>query len=92
MATCIAVFMYNIAKLVFVWKKFNISPFSHNTIRVLGLLIFIGVLFYALQFPFHPVLNIGIKSILMVLMYAGVLYRFGISEDINSLVNRWYKK
>ncbi|MCX2719474.1 lipopolysaccharide biosynthesis protein [Lentiprolixibacter aurantiacus] len=92
MATCIAVFLYNIAKLVFVWIKFEISPFSNNTIRVLGLLIFIGVLFHALQFTFHPILNIILKSALMVIMYAGVLYRFRISEDINGIVSRWFRK
>ena len=91
-ATCIAIFLYNTAKLIFVWVKFNISPFSRNTFRVLGLLIFIGVLFYALQFTFHPVLNILLKSALMVLMYAGVLYRFRISEDFNAIISGWYKK
>ena len=92
MATCIAVFLYNTAKLIFVWVKFKISPFSKNTFRVLGLLVFIGVLFYSLQFTFHPLLNIVLKSVLMVLMYAGVLYRFRISEDINAIIGSWYKK
>ncbi|MCE2612018.1 polysaccharide biosynthesis C-terminal domain-containing protein [Flavobacteriaceae bacterium D16] len=92
MATCIAIFLYNSAKLIFVWNKFRISPFSKNTIRVLGLLVFIGVLFYALEFPFHPVLNIILKSSLMVLMYAGVLFRLRISEDINGIVKGWYNK
>ena len=92
MATCIAVFLYNTAKLIFVWSKFRISPFSNNTIRVFGLLVFIGVLFYALQFTFHPLLNIILKSSLMVLMYAGVLYRFRISEDINDIIKRTFKK
>ena len=92
MATCIAVFLYNTAKLIFVWMKFNISPFSRNTIKVLGLLLFIGVLFYALQFTFHPLLNIVLKSALMVLMYVGVLYRFRISEDINAILSSWHKK
>ncbi|MBT8204895.1 MAG: oligosaccharide flippase family protein [Eudoraea sp.] len=92
MATFIAITLYNTAKLIFVWLKFKITPFSKDTAKVLGLLLFVGVLFYALQFPFHPVLNIILKSGLMLLMYAGILYRFKISEDIFGILSRWKGK
>ncbi|MBT8222946.1 MAG: oligosaccharide flippase family protein, partial [Eudoraea sp.] len=92
MATFIAITLYNTAKLIFVWSKFKITPFSKDTAKVLGLLFFIGVLFYALQFPFHPLLNIILKSGLMLLMYAGILYRFKISEDIFGILSRWKGK
>ncbi len=92
LATFIAIAIYNTAKLIFVWRKFKIMPFSRDTGKVLGLLLFIGVLFYALKFTFHPVLNIVLKSGLMLLMYAGVLYRFKISEDIFGFLSRWKGK
>ena len=92
LATFIAIAIYNTAKLIFVWRKFKIMPFSRDTGKVLGLLLFIGVLFYALKFTFHPVLNIILKSGLMLLMYAGVLYRFKISEDIFGFLSRWKGK
>ncbi len=92
MATFIAIALYNTAKLIFVWKKFKIAPFTRDTGKILALLLFMGVLFYALQFPFHPVLNIILKSVLMLLMYAGVLYRFKISEDIFAYLSSWKRK
>ncbi|MCW5516638.1 lipopolysaccharide biosynthesis protein [Muriicola sp. Z0-33] len=91
-ASFLAIFMYNCAKLIFVKVKFNILPFTAETFKVLGLLLFIGALFYSLQFPFHPIVNIIIKSILMLVMYVGVLYRLRISEDVFAVLSRYLKR
>ena len=92
LATFIAISLYNTAKLHFVWKKFRMLPFTAETGKVLGVLLFLGVLFYALQFTFHPIVNILLKSTLMLLMYAGVLYRLRISEDLYGLFSNWRGK
>ncbi len=87
-----AFFIYNTAKLIYVRKKFNIGPFTHDTVKVIALLLLIAVLFYYLQFPFHPILNITLKSLLMIAMYLGVLYRFKISEDVFGVLSKLLKK
>lgn len=91
-ASFLAFFIYNTIKLLFVKKKFGISPITRDTLKVMALLLLIAALFYYLKFPFHSVLNIVLKSILMVAMYLGVLYRFKISEDVFGILSKFLKK
>ncbi len=91
-ASFMAIASYNIAKLIFVKRKFDMAPFTADTFKVLGLLIFVGALFYLFNFTFHPIVNIIFKSMLMSLMYIGILYRFKISEDIFGLLSNWFKR
>ena len=88
-ASFIAVVIYNSIKLIYVHLKFKIHPFTKETGKVVFLLLVVCVLFYALQFPFHPVLNIVLKGILICLMYIGILYRFKISEDVFGILNKY---
>src|SRR5690554_6380933 len=87
-ATFIAILIYNISTIIFVYNKFSILPFSVNTVKVvLLLLVSLGV-FYFWDFPFHPIINIGLKSLLMSLSYGSFVYFIIVSEDITLLLNR----
>ena len=88
-ASFIAVVIYNSIKLIYVRSKFKIQPFTKETGKVAFLLLLGGVLFNALQFTFHPVLNIALKSLLLCLMYIGIRYRFKISEDVFGILNKY---
>lgn len=83
-----AFFIYNTIKLYFVRAKFGMQPFTRETFKVFSLLLFIAILFFPLQFPFHPLVNITIKSGVVVAMYLTVLYRFKISEDVYGVLRR----
>lgn len=87
-----AFFIYNSLKLFYVKSKFGISPFTSETVKVFALLIVVGVLFYTFQFFFHPIINIVLKSILVVFMYVGILYRFKISEDVYGVLSKFLKR
>jgi hypothetical protein len=63
-----------------------------DTFRVLALLLLTVSLFYYLQFPFHPLLNIAMKSLLMTALYLGALYRFKISEDVMGVLSKFFKR
>ena len=89
LATFLAVFIYNTCKLVYVKSKFNMWPFTNETFKVLCLILLAAALFYAFQFPFHPLVNILIKSLLMIAMYVAVLYRFKISEDVFGVLKKF---
>jgi len=91
-ATFLAVFIYNTCKVAYVKAKFNMWPFTAETFKVLCLILLVGALFYVFQFPFHPLVNILIKLLLMSAMYIGILYRFKISEDVFGILSRFLKK
>jgi O-antigen/teichoic acid export membrane protein len=91
-ATFTAIFIYNTIKLVYVKIKFGIQPFTMETLKVLALLIVVIALFSALQFAFHPIVNILLKGLLISVFYIGVLYRFRISEDVFGLLSKYLKR
>ena len=87
-----AFFIYNTIKLVYIRTKFGILPFTSETLMVMLLLSLVGLPFYLLDFPFHPTINIGLKGILICVLYAGILYRFKISEDVHGVISRFFKR
>ncbi len=90
-ATFIAVSVYNTLKVVFVSKTFKMLPFCKGSLKVLLLISGCVVLFYFWEFKFHAILNIGLKSILVGLLYIFIIYKFKISEDMNSLLGKYLK-
>lgn len=92
LATFLAIFIYNSGKLGYVKAKFNMWPFTKESLKVFGLIVVVGALFFALQFPFHPLVNILLKLILMTAMYVGILYRFKISEDVFGALKKFLGK
>lgn len=92
LASFLSIVIFNMAKLIFVKMKFKILPFTSATFKVFATLILLAVLFDLLQFQFHPIINIGLKSLFIVVMYVGILYRFNISEDVTGFLSKWLKK
>ncbi|MBM6499145.1 polysaccharide biosynthesis C-terminal domain-containing protein [Flavobacterium macrobrachii] len=90
-ATLISITLYSIAKLLFVVLKMKLYPFTIKTIYALaiGLICFFG--FYYWDFPFHPIINIMLKSVLVSLVYVGIVYKVKLSEDINGVIERILK-
>jgi len=90
-ATFIAILIYNISKIVFVYYKFNMLPFSANTVKVILLLLVSLGVFYFWDFPFHPIINITFKSTLISISYGSLVYGFNLSDDISVLLNRIFR-
>ncbi|MGZ0017121.1 oligosaccharide flippase family protein [Yeosuana sp. AK3] len=91
-ATFISVLAYNISKVLFVKYAFKITPFTLGSLKTLILILFCFVLFYYWDFPFHPIINIGLKSLLFSIIYGIIVYAFNFSDDVSSLLNRFVKR
>ena len=95
LATLIAIGMYSLAKLLFVVFKMKLFPFTKNTIVsfIIALVLFLG--FYFWEFPFHPIVNIGLKSAIISVLYLSLHYYFKVSSDINfvirNLIGKFFK-
>ena len=92
LATLIAIGMYSLAKLLFVVFKMKLFPFTKNTILsfVIALILFLG--FYFWEFPFHPIVNIGLKSAIISVLYLSLHYYFKVSSDINFVIRNTVEK
>lgn len=85
LATLIVVFIYGFLKLAYIKVKFRIHPFDLNTLK-LGLFIcLLYAVFSFWNFEIHPVLNIIIKSSIIVSCYLVFIKKFNISEDLSLL-------
>ena len=101
LATLITILAFNMFKLWFVNSKLQMFPYSTKTLKMFTIIVvmFFGFYFWNFntpeffikEYPIHPVINIILKSILIVAVYGFVVVKLSISEQINSLVNR-YKK
>jgi len=91
-ATFIAVFLYNLLKIGFVYKAFGMLPFSEKTLIVIISVVLFSLGFYFWDFGFHPILNITLKSILITGLFCGFTYKFEFSKDINNAINNLLKK
>lgn len=91
-ATLITVMIYNTIKLLFVVKKMDLYPFTNKTLHSLGVLAACFLLFYFWDFPFHAIINIGLKSILISALYVYLNYKLQISEEVNNVIKNVLKK
>ena len=90
-ATLLTVMIYNTIKLFFVIKQMNLFPFTVKTLYSLGILAVFFLLFYFWDFPFHAIINIGLKSILLSVLYILLIYKAKLSEEINGVISKFLK-
>jgi O-antigen/teichoic acid export membrane protein len=91
-ATLITVMIYNTIKLFYVINKMNLYPFTIKTIYSFGILIGCFLLFYFWDFSFHPIINIGLKSIMISVFYLFINYKLQISEEVNKVASSFLVK
>jgi len=91
LATFLAISIYNTIKVYFVKRKFNMMPFNVETGKVLIILIVSVGIFYFWEFPFHPIVNIALKSILLTVFYVLVILKLNVSEDISVMIRKYLK-
>ncbi|MFV8372791.1 lipopolysaccharide biosynthesis protein [Flavobacterium sp. LB2P6] len=91
-ATLMSITLYSLAKLLFVVKRMHLYPFTKETLYSLAITFVLFLLFYFWEFPFSPIISIGLKSILVTLLYVYINYKFVISIEINQALDVVLKK
>ncbi|MUU77319.1 oligosaccharide flippase family protein [Winogradskyella endarachnes] len=90
-ATFLAVFIYNTVKILFVKQKFNMLPFTLGSTKIVVTLLVLSLGFYFWDFPFQPILNIILKSILIGLIYVILIFKLNVSEDISNQIKKYLR-
>ena len=90
-ATLIVLVIMNTLKIYLVKAKFNIHPFSKDTLKIIVLSILTFFVFSNLQLGFQPVINIIVKSSLVLVLYTLSAYIFKLSDDVNIFIDKFNK-
>ncbi|MDH5414332.1 MAG: polysaccharide biosynthesis C-terminal domain-containing protein, partial [Flavobacteriaceae bacterium] len=86
LATLLVVLLFSTFKIFYVKKKLQMQPFTAKTIMVLLLTFVLFLMFYFIEFPFHAILNILVKTAIITLIYFLIIFRLNISEEVNVLM------
>jgi O-antigen/teichoic acid export membrane protein len=92
LATLLSVIVYNTIKLLFVVKRMDLYPFTDKTFKSFGIIAVSFLLFYFWNFPFYPIVNIVLKSVLITGFYLFLNYKFLISEEVNQVISMLVRK
>jgi len=95
MATLSSMVIFNLLKVIFVWIKFKIQPFSKN---MLGVLLIAFLAYFCTYFcpkTGSPILDILLNSLIITLIYLPLILHFNLSEDLRlikqKILNRFIR-
>lgn len=91
-ATCVAYLGYDYVKAWYVYKKMGIHPWTRSTWKSIAIICIFTLAFYFWDFPWNAFVNIALKSILISIAYTLVIYKSGISKELNRLLRRQLKR
>lgn len=86
-ANLISVCIYNFIRIVFLWKKFRLFPFSMATLYTLITGAAIYSICYFLFRDMHSWIGLFARSICFVVLYATCVYTFNFSPDVKIVLN-----
>lgn len=81
-ASLISGVIYNAVRIIFLWKKFRLQPFSLHTLGVIVLGILCYTLCYFLFRNIHGLPGLIIRSAVFVIVYGGGIVYFKLSPDV----------
>jgi len=101
LATLLVIFSANTFKLIFVKRKFSMTPFTNKSLLMLFIITALYLAFnfwdfpvdhiYLWKFPVHPIINIALKCILIIVVYVFLIFKLNISPELDNLLKKYYK-
>lgn len=91
-AQLISISVYNLVRIVFLWKKFRLFPFSIHTLQTL---LLAGISYAACYFAFvniHGWAGLFLRSIVFILLYAAGAIYMKLSPDIQPVLQTIKKR
>ncbi|HBK71525.1 MAG TPA: sugar isomerase, partial [Flavobacteriaceae bacterium] len=92
LATLIVVLLFSTFKIIYVQRKLKMQPFTKNTLVVLVLILVLFFAFYFIEIPFHPLVNITFKSLVVTIIYVLVIYKLNLSEEVTRILKTYLEK
>lgn len=96
MATLISVFLYNLAKFIFLRVKLGMQPFGWKTLIVFGVgLLALGLGYLVPISAENMAFSVGsiiLRGGVIASVYLGIMLWFRISPELNELLLRFVKR
>jgi len=92
-ATALSLLLFNISKMLFLYTKLNMHPFSIKTLYTLFTLVLVYVCVQWISFfvisesQIYAVINICLRSTVILLLFALLMRWLNLSDDINKFLN-----
>jgi O-antigen/teichoic acid export membrane protein len=94
LATTSSILLYNLMKLVFVWIKFSIQPFSWQTTAMIMNGSFVLLISFLLPAFENIYVDILIRSVLITILYVAIIWIFNLSlefkEATRDIINKLF--
>ncbi|MAO65793.1 MAG: hypothetical protein CL666_12425 [Balneola sp.] len=92
LATASSIFTYNLMKLVFVWIKFSIQPFSWRTLAMILNGVFVLLISFTIPAFENIYIDILIRSVLMTILYIAIIWVFNLSLEFKDAGKGFFNK
>lgn len=91
-ANALSFTIYNLMRYIYIYKNYQMQPFSKKHVYAVltGIFVYSGSLL--LPVMDHYILDIAVRSSLMVLVFGLIVYKLGLSEDINQSAGQLFKR
>tara|TARA_Y100000739_G_C20164072_1_gene264689 strand:- start:87 stop:518 length:432 start_codon:yes stop_codon:yes gene_type:complete len=91
-ATCFSMFIFNLMRFIYVYKKMRIQPFSKMSFLVISVLFVFFLIGKVVRFDMHPIISILIKSAIIGIPLFSIFYFARVSKEINLFVDNFISK
>ncbi len=87
LATATSLFIFNLAKGIFIWIRFRMHPFSSALLKILP----VGIAIYLIATLIdvnNPLLNVVFRSGFIGIVYIWLMYKLEVSSHWNKIIDR----
>ena len=89
LASLMSILLYNLIKIIFIYKKLNLIPFDSSYFKLLLIQISIIVIFFFAPNFENIFVNLIIKIALLVSTQLIIIYKLGLVNDYNDFMRRF---
>lgn len=81
-ATAFSALLFNISKYLLIWKYFKMQPFTFNTLKIAGVIIFTFLICSLIPDVKNPIGSIAIRSIFITICFTILVYFLNIVPEL----------
>ena len=86
-STFIVLLIFTVLKIIYIRYKVKLQPFNFNSIKIFTSILLIYFFNSYINLEFSPLIEIIIRSIIILITYVLVIYFFGVSKKMKDLLN-----